>query len=443
MSPAAPFTNRICEVLEHIVDERVGIVRLVEEVHREAGAPALFYFYAKACNTKAFCQQQNSSDAGGASTNRINAISKALGEAIERYCCAIFSPEDIPITSFKSAPFTCVPPQEFALYSEAQYRRSGFPFVRFEENTIVGWARCTELCTSRSIYVPVSMVYLPYYCRQSEGEQPIVQTISTGLACHESYEAAAMSAISEVIERDAFMIMWQAMLSPPKIAIESLSPTNQDLVGRILQPWRSVTLFNITTDVDVPTVLVAIQSTVEEAPAIAFAAATHLNPEKAVRKSLEEAAYTWIHAQRLKLNLAPISSDDAFAAVVDQDKHLRFYGEHKNRHLAEFVFRSKREIDFRELPNHATGDPGQDLKILVQKVHAINHRVLTANLTSPDVAELGLCVVRAVIPGFHPLFMGHSVRAQGGVRLWTIPQKLGYRGIEKVTGDNPSPHPYP
>ena len=216
------------------------------------------------------------------------------------------------------------------------------------------------------------------------------------------------------------------MLSPPKIAIESLSPSNQELVGRIRQPWRSVTLFNITTDVGVPTVLVAIDSAVQEAPAIAFAAATHVDPEKAVRKSLEEAAYTWIHAQRLKLNLAPISTSDDFSGVVDQNTHLRLYGEHKNRHLADFVFRSKREIDFKEIPNHATDDPEQDLKMLVEKVHAINHRVLIADLTSPDVAELGFCVVRAIIPGFQPLFMGHGVRAQGGTRLWTIPQKLGY-----------------
>jgi ribosomal protein S12 methylthiotransferase accessory factor len=54
-----------------------------------------------------------------------------------------------------------------------------------------------------------------------------------------------------------------------------------------------------------------------------------------------------------------------------------------------------------------------------------------------------LKVVRAIIPGFHPLFMGHKLRALGGSRLWQVPQSLGYQGINRDTGDNPAPHPYP
>ena len=66
-----------------------------------------------------------------------------------------------------------------------------------------------------------------------------------------------------------------------------------------------------------------------------------------------------------------------------------------------------------------------------------------ADLTTPDVEELGLKVLRCVIPGFHPLFMGHNLRALGGSRLWEVPQKLGYRGINREFRDNPAPHPYP
>jgi ribosomal protein S12 methylthiotransferase accessory factor len=69
--------------------------------------------------------------------------------------------------------------------------------------------------------------------------------------------------------------------------------------------------------------------------------------------------------------------------------------------------------------------------------------VLLADVTTPDVRDLGLSVVRAVVPGSHPLFMGHALRARGGRRLWEVPQRLGHRGISPATGDNPAPHPYP
>jgi len=70
-------------------------------------------------------------------------------------------------------------------------------------------------------------------------------------------------------------------------------------------------------------------------------------------------------------------------------------------------------------------------------------RVLTCDLTSPEIAELGITVVRAIIPGFHPLVFGHALRARGGSRLWRVPQALGYPGITPATGDNPVPHPFP
>jgi len=64
-------------------------------------------------------------------------------------------------------------------------------------------------------------------------------------------------------------------------------------------------------------------------------------------------------------------------------------------------------------------------------------------LTTEDIGSLGLEVVRAVVPGYHPLVVGHRIRALGGRRLWEVPQRLGFRGITKESGDYPFPHPYP
>jgi ribosomal protein S12 methylthiotransferase accessory factor len=47
------------------------------------------------------------------------------------------------------------------------------------------------------------------------------------------------------------------------------------------------------------------------------------------------------------------------------------------------------------------------------------------------------------VPGAHPLFMGYANRALGGNRLYSVPQKLGYRGLEPGRPDNPYPHPFP
>ena len=79
-----------------------------------------------------------------------------------------------------------------------------------------------------------------------------------------------------------------------------------------------------------------------------------------------------------------------------------------------------------------------DATAVSTRIAATGHRPLLCELTTPDVAELGLAVVRAVVPGYHPLVSGHRYRALGGRRLREVPRRLGYRA-----GDNPLPHPYP
>ena len=442
VSPKASL-QRLARIADCLVDEHVGIVKYVKEFRRESGMPQFFFFYAKACNTQAFGQYKNFSNTGGASAFRELAVAKAIGEAVERYCSAIYDKESLPLTSFQDASFPCIVPEEFALYSDEQYCRPGFPYIPFTRATPARWTPTIDLTTDETWYVPAATVFMPFWYDEKNGEPPIVQPISTGLACHCSYEEAAISAICEVIERDAFMMTWQACLSMPQILIDSLSLNNQDLVSRFERTGNSVFLFNLAMDHDVPIVLAVARCSAEDGPALCFAASADLDPEDAVRKSLEELAHTRRLAQGLKSSLPSIVAEADFEAVSHQDAHLRFYGDHENSHFANFLFASEERVAFQEIKSPFIGDIHHDLRILIDQVCSVNHRVLLADLTTSDVGDLGLSVVRAVIPGFHPLFMGHATRSLGGTRLWEVPQRLGYPGVTREGGDNPAPHPYP
>ena len=438
----APF-RRLRDIVPSLVDERVGIVQQVFEVPREAGAPDFFHFASRACNTRAFTRQENFSTAGGASTDRETALAKAVGEAVERYCAAIYEVEELPLASAADAPFPCVPPEAFALYGAEQLARPGFPWAPFEPDTPVRWTPARDPLTGETRWVPAAMVYIPYLFYQGTGDAPVVQPISTGLACHVSPAAAAVSGLCEVVERDAFTIMWQARLGMPQIRVETLSDRNYDLVARFERTGATITLLWLTLDAGIPTVLAVLRSPSPVAPALAFAAATALDPEEAVRKSLEELAHTRRYSQQITTSLPRLVPEPGHANVVDQMGHLNFWCDHANAPLADFVFASSQRLEFDELPRPATGSPAGDLEVLCRRLEGVGHRVLIADVTTPDVRDLGLAVVRAVVPGFHPLFMGFGIRALGGRRLWEVPQKLGHRGITRAEGDNPYPHPYP
>ena len=108
----------LLDLCKFLVDDHVGIIKHLQEDKPEAGAPDFVYYMAQTCSTKALNPEhdQGSVWASGASTDRAMAKAKAVGEAIERYCAAIYRIEELPLASFDSAPFPCVRPQEFALF---------------------------------------------------------------------------------------------------------------------------------------------------------------------------------------------------------------------------------------------------------------------------------------------------------------------------------------
>jgi ribosomal protein S12 methylthiotransferase accessory factor len=164
----------------------------------------------------------------------------------------------------------------------------------------------------------------------------------------------------------------------------------------------------------------------------------------AAPKSLEELAHTRRYCQWVKTHVARLAPDPPkFECVVDQLTHLGFYVDHANLHYASFLFASDLRVDFETMPNLSTGNDGDDLSALAAAVAATGDRALVADLTTADVASLGLTVVRAVVPGYQPLHMGFHLRATGGRRLYEVPRRLGYEGIEFGGPDNGAPHPYP
>jgi len=445
MNGGAAQVGRIALAAEFLVDPVVGIVQFVREVPRDAGGPNFFHFAARACNTSAFSRQRNFFDTGGASVNRERAAAKALGEAVERYSSALYEVNELPLTAYDGASFACVDPSSFALFGQSQYDDPGFLYVPFERSTSVRWTEMTELGTNKRLHCPAARVYMPYTYYQGSGDSPIDQPISTGLACHGSLPAATLSALCEVIERDAVSICWQAMMSPPQIRIETLDDENYAISQRFNQSGSRLVMFDITLDHGVPTVLSVLLGQASQTPGLVVAAAAAPDPVDAARKSLEELAHSRRYCQFVRVEMPPMSAEPPrFAEVCDQLTHLRFFANHDNVHWADFLFQSNERKDFDQLDaGLACGDASRELAAVVERVRGVGEQALMRELTTPDVAALGLHVVRCVVPGFHQIHMGHETRSLGGQRLWTLPQTLGYRGIDKADGDNPAPHPYP
>ena len=438
------MAQNLLDLVDRLVDDRVGVIRQVEEVRKEAGASDFLCFSAQTANVQIFNPSQHHGTiwGTGVAADRARAMTKAIGEAIERYCGANFCPDEFPVATYESADYPCVEPNEFALFSTEQYREPGFPYIPFDRHTPIRWVSGLDLYTGEQLHLPASMVFLGYACNQTVGEQSIAPQISTGLACHTSPIAAALSAICEVIERDALTITWQAILTRRQIDLNTLSARNASLVKRLRRPDASITLLHLNMDHDIPAILSLMRSRAREAPALMVAAAANLDPELAVQKSLEELAQSCSFSHRIKMAWPDFNPGRDWEHVVDPESHAAVYFDQRRARFADFLVDTDEKMAFSDIDDLSTGNSADDLRIIVEKVQAVGHRVLVADVTTEDIRSLGLWVLRAIVPGFHPLFIGHRFRALGGTRLWTVPQKLGYTGITFETGDNPYPNPF-
>ena len=434
---------RLAELATDLIDDQVGIVRLAGAAPPEAGSPSFFHYWALAADTSAFVEQHNFARTGGAADDPDRALAKAIGEAVERYCAAVYSKEELPLRTADEAEFPVVDPATYALNSASQYAEPGFPLVPFDRETPMRWTPAVDALSGETRYVPAAMVYVPYHFDRAGGEPAIAQPISTGLACHMSFHEAALASLAEVVERDAFTIVWQARMAPPRIAVDTLPPPLARLHGRFAPAGFDVTLFDITLDNRIPTVLAVSRHRSPECPAVVVAAGSSLDPARATRSALEELAHTGKYCQEIVRDLPRLGHDDPRRTVVSPETHLNYWCDHANAGDIDFLFASSTETAYDTLEDGATGNAADDFRELCMRIAATGHRPLLCELTTPDVAELGLAVVRAVVPGYHPLVAGHRYRALGGRRLWEVPQRLGHPGISPQEGDNPLPHPYP
>jgi YcaO cyclodehydratase, ATP-ad Mg2+-binding len=110
-------------------------------------------------------------------------------------------------------------------------------------------------------------------------------------------------------------------------------------------------------------------------------------------------------------------------------------------HLFSVAQRVRAEVRLEELPRWDSPRPTAAIESLVSRLAARSYEV---DLTTPDIASLGLRVVKVLIPELQPL---HGVRRYpflGGKRLYEVPVAMGYRSTAPTEAElNPYPHPFP
>ena len=153
----------------------------------------------------------------GAAVHEEDTWIPALAESLERYCATVFSEDQLVWASANELGSRAIDLDTFPVCSDREQQDPACPIRKPSKAEKIRWVQGLSLDNGDLVYLPLVSVYITKAATDAER---FLHPISTGCATHTSYEMALLSAILEVIERDALSIAWLQKLQLPKIALE-------------------------------------------------------------------------------------------------------------------------------------------------------------------------------------------------------------------------------
>jgi ribosomal protein S12 methylthiotransferase accessory factor len=327
------------------------------------------------------------------------AILSAVGEAIERYSASLPDPARIIWNRPDDLEGEFLDPRTFALYTEAQYQRIGFPYVRFDPNVRHPWVLGTWLGSNTSVWVPAVFAFLSL---KINPEHQIFQGTSNGLAASTEPKEAALRATLELVERDAFIAAWLTACPGQRVVVDSVfDPQLRQVLEGIEALGAKVELYVLPTAAYGTTALCLALGDGDQYPGVTMGLGADLDPAIAVRQAILELAQTGPHLRRLmRSQTFRVPADPS--CVTEMLQHAVYYFPVERATAFDGLRNSEAPIALRELQ----GIPARSLEHCASGLQAASIRVALVDVTSPDVATGPFRVVRAVSPDLQAISYG-------------------------------------
>jgi ribosomal protein S12 methylthiotransferase accessory factor len=433
----------LSQPLRRAVSPYTGIVRALEECLHLPSDPPLFRFASEVGRGESVLGEslEHLSGIGGAGLTRTEAASAAVGEAIERYSATFVPHEQLVAASARELGPEAVSPERFALFSAAQYATPGFPFAPFTPETRVPWARGYSLRDHSPVWLPAELVYLGDAV--TEGAVRIGYATSSGMACAETVEQGLVRGLCELLERDAFMIVWSNRLSLPVLELAS-DPQLAELDRRFFAPTGlSYAAIDLSIFHRLPTVLGIVRAPVWSPGAMGVGAGTAPTIDRAVWKALSEAFASRSAGPKLAVLERRGEYGPNGVGVVTFEDHIAYYADHHRAEAAAFLDASSERSSSGSVPPLPGNSPTEQIAALCDRIEAAGSTAYAVDVTSPDVRELGLTVAKVLAPELCSLDVPHAGRFLGGRRLYEAAAELGLQVGPLSAPVNPEPHPFP
>lgn len=373
------------------------------------------------------------------------AISKAIGELLERYFGTVYKVDDmIAATSrdMSDSHMKFLAPERCSQFEDWQLER--FSHFRFSDDTPFRWLHVEELVHGAQTYVPAQLMYWMYDWRGQK--EPLLAPLSSnGSAGHFSRDEAIISAIHECIERDGFLIYWMNALSPRVIEVaESDDKEIVEILDQLARYNMKAYFLNLTTDIPVPVSACVLVHDEGGEPFMTVGAAAGRNAKESLMSSYYESLAVQHNATGRHADVSfsvkdyePFTRED-----IGMEERIKiWHGKHMYERASFFISGESQTYASFVASFSTYARPKDQLNALIDifrargegyeiYAHLPRHRVLSA---------LGYHVARVYVPALMPMHLHEQYPALRNKRLAEVPRTLGYEHPVR----NIFPHPFP
>ncbi|QFS52828.1 YcaO-like family protein [Nostoc sphaeroides] len=310
----------------------------------------------------------------GKGIRRIDALTSALLEAVERFSASVYK-KTLKATTTELKANKCFYKSPDSLGA-----------APLSSNKTIEWINATSLSSGCSVFVPAAEVLFPYY--PSVGTFRPMRPSTTGLAAGNTIAEAVLAALFEVIERDTVSKYLYGGLSQ-LLNLDSIKTGPElKLLNKFTKAGIDLFVVDLSHTSPLPVFFASLLNTQGPGPKVSVAGqGAHLSPQIALRRALLEAAQSRIVALHG-------SREDLIRHASDWEGDLDNLREQREkvRQAAQIGGMSTLTFDFPK-PTSIL-DALQRIEQLL-KAAGYNDAIYT-NLTNPEIL---IPTVHVIVPG--------------------------------------------
>lgn len=376
-------------------------------------------------------------DGAGGAIDPTRARLISIVESLERYSSCAWNPEELVLATEAELGTAAIGPNEWPRCSDAEFAHPDNPLVPYDPRLPIRWVRGWSLTRRREVFLPAAAVYLRFPSRSRS--ELFTHPVSTGTAVHSDIGQATLNGLLETVERDSIALTWLQRLRLPRLHVDPdrLDPVTREYFEIGSSTGLRVHLFDATTDFGVP-VLYGVQTSDADPVLGQIVAATcDVDPQRALAKIYRE-----LCSLRIALRMHASGRD---VGAVDPKVGMSVVGgavfnaAPEQRGNFDFLLEGDRPVtNLSDLPEiHGDGA----LAAVVQRLAGAGAEAVVVDLTTDEARQVGMHVVKAMVPQAMPLSFVHRSRFLGTPRLYEAPAAMGLP-VHREADVNPIVQPF-